>query len=264
MIREIIYGEGRKGPLSARFTPAGTARAPVVVALHGGAWRAGGPARYDGIAAQIAANGMSVLSIAYTLVDGTPETRFPAQMNDLASALSFLAGNADSLGIDVERLGLMGDSAGATLVALQSQGRGAVADQPAIRAMVGIYGVYDLLAQFEHDLLHRSDDQITEALLGKSALSDRRIYQEASPLSYAVRREPSPSSLIVWGMEDDVVECRTQSEAFLSALKRAGQKARGLPVPGAGHFWISESLDTPYGHAAFAVPRIIDFLKSSL
>jgi acetyl esterase/lipase len=185
-------------------------------------------------------------------------------MADLDTAIRHVAQNASALGVDPSRLGLIGDSAGAHLAALHALGAWRGADLPPVRAMVGIYGVFDLIAQFEHDLVNRTSDQITQQLLGVSALDDRRAYFEASPLSHVVRRPNAPAFLIGWGTDDDVVDWTRQSAPFLAALKRTGHVARALPVAGAPHFWIEEPLDQAGSHAGFAAPRIRAFLAAHL
>lgn len=251
-------------PLPAHFWRSAQAPAPVLVAVHGGAWRAGSPDRYRHLAPYLAAAGISVLAISYRLVRAAPETKFPAQMSDLDAAVRHIAGNAGTLGVDPARLGLIGDSAGAHLAALHALGAWWDPDLPAAKAMVGIYGVYDLIAQFEHDLVNRTSDQITQHLMGVSALDDRRAYFEASPLSYVVRRANAPAFLIGWGTDDDVVDWTRQSAPFLAALKRTGHVARAMPVAGAPHFWIEEPLGETGSYAAFAAPRIRAFLAAHL
>src|SRR6266403_901305 len=53
-----------------------------------------------------------------------------------------------------------------------------------VKAVVGVYGVYDMFRQWEHDQIARPRDQITEKFLGGSPMLIRRAYFDASPLSY--------------------------------------------------------------------------------
>src|SRR6266702_612568 len=50
--------------------------------------------------------------------------------------------------------------------------------------VVGVYGAYDLLAQWQHDQLARPRDQFTEVWLGKSPMESKQLFYEASPLTY--------------------------------------------------------------------------------
>jgi len=66
------------------------------------------------------------------------------------------------------------------------------------------------------------------------------------------------------GKEDDIVDPRAQSEAFLEALKQARYFARSVPVAGAPHFWMTEPIDEPGSFGAFLAPRLLRFLQSRL
>ena len=166
-----------------------------------------------------------------------------------------LAGEALSL------VGLTGDSPSIP---------GAYRDDPyasvsaKVKAVASLYGIYDMVQQWEHDQLTRPRDQITEKFLGGPPMASRRRYFDASPLSYATIDKNSPRFLLVWGREDDIVDPATQSERFLSALKQAGFFVRTIVVPGAGHFWCSEPLDEPHGFGAYTAPKLLRCLDATL
>ena len=267
--RRIIFHGRDKAPLTGEFyTPHSRSDAglPVLVAVHGGAWKLGTADFYQHWGPYLAENGIALLAINYRLVDKT-QNLYPTGLEDVLSALDFLVDSAASLGIDPQRIGLVGDSAGAHLAALatlseahpKSLGRPVVP----VRVMIGVYGVYDMLAQWEHDQLARPEDQITEALLGISPLVDKIRYYQASPFTYATKHARSTSFLISWGKEDDVVDC-AQSRRFVTALKQAGCFVRTLPIPGAPHFWMSDPLSDPNSHAAYLAPTLLRYLKERL
>src|SRR6266446_2015194 len=56
---------------------------------------------------------------------------------------------------------------------------------PNVKAVIGFYGAYDMLAQWQHDQIARPHDQITEKYLGVSPMQNRRAYFDSSPMSYA-------------------------------------------------------------------------------
>ena len=92
----------------------------------------------------------------------------------------------------------------------------------------------------------------------------RRIFLEASPLSYATVDKNSTRFLLIYGREDDIVDPATQSEKFLTALKQAGFFARTIVVPGAGHFWASEPMDEPGSFSAYTAPKLLRFLQTAI
>lgn len=114
---------GPAGPLTARaYTPAAVNRdqeLPGLVYFHGGGLVAGSLDTHDPICRSLAnASGCRVLSVDYRLA---PEHRFPAALDDGRAAVLWVAAHARELAIDPDRLGLCGDSAGATLAAVTCQ-----------------------------------------------------------------------------------------------------------------------------------------------
>ena len=100
-------------------------------------------------------------------------------------------------------------------------------------------------------------DPITEKLIGVSAIDDKLAYFEASPLSYVSGRDNGTAFLVVWGTMDDIVDCKSQSEAFLEALKQARFFARPVILPGAPHFWMADPIEESHSHSGFLAPRLL-------
>ena len=125
-----------------------------------------------------------------------------------------------------------------------------------VKLLIGVYGIYDLLAQWRHSQIGNPGDNLVESLLGVSPTEDRRIYFEASPISYATKSNNKTAVYLAWGTEDDVVDPRTQSHEFLLALKQAGFAARPCVVHGAPHYWLSDPIEEPGSHSGFLAPRL--------
>lgn len=113
---------GPAGPLRIWvYTPAGASMGllPGLVYFHGGGFVAGSLETHDGICRSLAnASGCRLISVDYRL---GPEARFPAAVEDACAATRWIADHAVQLGIDARRLGVSGDSAGATLAAVVAQ-----------------------------------------------------------------------------------------------------------------------------------------------
>ena len=114
---------GPEGALPLRsYTPAGfgpTDLLPGLVYFHGGGLVAGSLDTHDPICRSLTnASGCRVVSVDYRLA---PEHPFPAAIADGCTATAWVATHAGELAIDPERLGLCGDSAGATLAAVVCQ-----------------------------------------------------------------------------------------------------------------------------------------------
>src|SRR5215510_4549825 len=97
------------------YMPKDVARAPIVIAIHGGGWQNGSPAVYQHWGPYYARNGISVFAIRYRLAKaGT----YPKAVYDAKAAIQFVRAKAAELGVDPDRIGLQGDSAGGHLVSL--------------------------------------------------------------------------------------------------------------------------------------------------
>ena len=252
------------------YGPEGIDTAPVLVAVHGGGWQIGNRKFYIHWGPYLARHGIAVFAIEYRLTKPGAKA-YPDAVRDVRAAVSFIRANAGQYGLDPERIGLIGDSAGAHLSALVAlagnepafaPGSSATAERIAVKAVVGFYGVYDTAAQWQHDLAVRPRDNITEKFLDAALYADRRVYFESSPISYATTDRNATRFLLLYGTEDDVVDAKTQSQTFALALKQAGFFVRTVVIPGAGHFFVTDPVDdTSYG--GFAAPRVVRFLKDA-
>ena len=256
------------------YLPKGLDKAPVLVAVHGGGWQVGNRKFYTNWGPYLARNGVAVFAIEYRLMKPGVKT-YPGAVYDTKTAIQYVRAKATELGVDPERIGMIGDSAGAHLSALvalageephfsseyRSDANASVSAK--VKAVVGIYGVYDMLAQWQHDLLARPRDNIGEKFLGAAPHTNRKVFFEASPISYATVDRNSTRFLLVHGTDDDIVDPATQSVAFLNALNQAGFLVRRVVIPGAGHFFVTDPVDeTSFG--GFAGPRVLRFLADAL
>jgi len=257
--------------LADLYHPRGMTAAPVLVAVHGGGWQIGDRKVYQHWGPYLAARGYALFSIEYRLMKPGVST-WPGAAHDVRAAVQYVRANAAELGLDPERIALIGDSAGAHLSAMvalagdetllaEATGRGVSCQ---VKACIGFYGVYDMIAQWEHDQIYRPRDQITEKFLGGSPAASRRVFFDASPLSYATIDKNSTKFLLIYGREDEIVDAATQSDRFLIALKQAGFFARNIVIPAAGHFWAADPIEEPGSFGAQIAPRLLRFLEASL
>jgi len=257
------------------YVPKAPGKYPVVVAVHGGGWQGGNSGNYTSWGNWLAARGYAVFAINYRLSKPGQPT-YPQAVHDLRAAIQFVKAKAADLKVDPERVALIGDSAGGHLVSLVALAgdtptfAGAYKDDPhasvstKVKAVVPGYGVFDMVQQYNHDVLHRPQDSIVGKFLGKAPWEDRKLYFDASPMSYAQNSNRGPSFLITYGTEDDIVD-RLQSDNFLIALKQAGFYARNVVMQGSGHFWFTgDPVDDPRGTTAQLAPRMLRFFRDRL
>jgi acetyl esterase/lipase len=269
----VEHGDARL--LGDLYLPQGLREAPVLVGVHGGGWQVGDRKFYRHWAGYLAKHGYAVFAIDYRLMKPGVKT-WPGVVYDCKAAVQFVRANAEEFGLDPDRIGMIGDSAGAHLSALvalagdepmfsdQYPDDVCAATPAGVKVVVGFYGVYDMQAQWEHDQITRPRDSVTEKLLGGPPMVSRKTFFEASPLSYATVDKNSVRFLLIYGREDDIVDPVTQSEKFLTALKQAGFFARTIVVPGAGHFWSVDPVEEPGSFGAYAGPRVLRFLAGAL
>lgn len=117
---------------------------PGILFFHGGGWVAGSLETHDGLCRRLSnQTGCRVIAVDYRLA---PEHPFPFGLTDALAALNHVTRNARQFGVDVERLGLAGDGAGANLAAVlcriaRDAGSTAVAFQLLICPILDVQGV---------------------------------------------------------------------------------------------------------------------------
>ena len=274
--KNVQFGVHDSDSLTADYYgPQGPGTYPALVSVHGGGWKVGSSDNDQHWGRCLAKQGYAFFSVNYRLVQAT-KNRYPAAVHDSRAAVQFLRSNSEEFQVDPDRIGLMGASAGAHLAALVALAGDAppfseaYQDDPyagvstQVKVLVGVYGVYDLLGQWHHDQIARPLDQITEGFLGKSLMENKKIFYEASPMTYTTVDNAHTAFLVVWGTEDDIVDPPSQSGAFVNALKQSGFYVRTVIVPGAPHFWMRDPIDEPNSHTAFLEPRLLRFLQEKL
>lgn len=244
---DVFVPSGRSGPV------------PCVVWVHGGAWLFGSrqfpPAAWPtgSLFQAIIDAGLAVATIDYR---HSREASFPAQLHDGKAAIRYLRRFSAELGIDPDRLGVWGESAGghlASLLALVSDPTlegtdGVVGPSSAVAAAVSFYGVADvatmppLLDSFPADWaeeLKRAGGDLPpepiEVLLASSPFSRDEAGRLVSPVHHVAAG--APPFLLIHGDADGLVPL-AQSEQFFSALTAVGADVELVRVPGADHVFL--------------------------
>jgi acetyl esterase/lipase len=257
------------------YRPSAPGAYPALLLIHGGGWTRSSRANHRFWGPYLAQHGYVAFSADYRLA--TPDRpTYPQNVHDLKAAVQFLRGMGTAISVDVDRIGAMGESAGGHLAALLALS----GDSPKLanphsgdphhhastrlKVAVPIYGVFDLLSQWEHELPGRPRDVVTEIYLGGSPMEIRDVFYEASPISWTTIHNNQADFLVVWGTADDMVDFEKQSLPFVTALRRAGNYTRTVPIVGAPHFWIAEPLEEPHSYTGFLAPKLLRFLGERL
>src|SRR5262249_25612572 len=114
IIKDVVYGNAGGEDLKLDLAaPKGLDHAvPLIVWIHGGAWKGGNKEEFQNAIRESAQAGYVAASLAYRLA---PKHVFPAQVEDCKCAIRWLRANAERLHIDPNRIGVVGSSAGAHL-----------------------------------------------------------------------------------------------------------------------------------------------------
>ncbi|WP_051797025.1 alpha/beta hydrolase [Catenuloplanes japonicus] len=244
-----------------------TGPVPVVLWVHGGGWLNGSPkvlpdwlAGEDHIGQALRA-GLAVALPAYRL---SGEAAFPAPLHDLKSAVRYLRYYASDLGIDPDRIGVWGESAGgllASLLALSTdEGTVGVTEGSShVQAAVVWYGPSHLATMQSHQHPratgdHDADDSPESLLIGAPVTRSPEKVAAASPVTHV--RGDAPPILLLHGEEDVVVGYR-QSVELAAALEAVGAPVELVAVPGGDHLFGGADLGAQ-------VRRSVGFLSRTL
>jgi acetyl esterase/lipase len=215
-----------------------------------------------------------MFTISYRLA--TKGKTFPHAVQDVLAGVQFMRGKAGEFGIDPQRIGLMGASAGghlASLAALSwSTGKFAKAypQDPfasvdaGVKALIGVYGVYDIPAMWMTYQQQGGLDNNIQKFMGVPLMENRQLYFDASPISYATHSNNKIAVLLATGTEDDLVDRKAHTDALQLALKLAGFFVRPCIVQGAPHYWMNDPIEEPESYSGFLAPRLIRFLAEKL
>ncbi|WP_256761963.1 alpha/beta hydrolase [Cohnella sp. WQ 127256] len=258
IVQDLVYASPHGKPLLADlYVPQGVKYPiPVILWLHGGGWKIGDRKLGPDLSRYFAERGFAMASIDYRL---SGEARFPAQIEDVKTAVRWLRAVADQYGLDPEHIGLWGSSAGGHLAALAgTTGSGMLTGDTLehseyssdVQAVVDGYGPTDFLQMDDHRLtteqasddpesvrLHpgkrSADVDSPESLLLGAPIGDcpERV-REANPITYV--KKDLPPFLILHGLSDLAVPAH-QSELLYEALTACGNDATLCFIPGLGH-----------------------------
>ncbi len=215
---------------------------PLIVYIHGGAWRAGSKAHPRAL--RYVSEGFAVASVGYRL---SQEAIFPAQIHDCKAAVRWLRAHAKTYGLDVRRLAAWGESAGAHLAALLGvsaacrslEGALGNPDQSsAVNAVCSWFGPSDFLRMNDSPGVqdHNAPIPRSQKLIGAPLIQTRPdLVARANPVTYV--REGAPPFLLMHGTADEVVipgqsefaRCFGQAAGVRSTLILLGRTGSRLP-----------------------------------
>ncbi|MBN2476628.1 MAG: alpha/beta hydrolase [Pirellulales bacterium] len=222
--------------------PIGDGPLPVVVWIHGGAWRAGNKSSGLGNLATLVASGRYAgVSVAYRLTD---EAVWPAQIHDCKAALRWIRAHAQQHNLDPKRIGVWGSSAGGHLVAMLGTSGGVkplegelgehIDQGSRVTCVVDYFGPSDMLTmgKYPSRMDHDSPNSPESRLVGGPVQEAKEAARSASPTTYV--SQDDPPFLIVHGDQDPLVP-HNQSVRLADLLEKAGVDVTFITITGGGH-----------------------------
>ena len=245
-----VFERGRsvRGLKMTLFVPRTKEKKPAVLYFPGGGFTSADHEKFLEMRYALARAGYVVAACEYRAVPN----KFPALLEDAKAAVRWMRAHASEFGVDADRIGLLGDSAGGYVVQMAGATNGEknwdVGDfkevSSDVQAVVSIYGISDLTTIGEgigNENVHASA-AVTEALLlngpafkdfaGASVNADPQKAKAASPIGHVDGTEPP--FLLMHGSGDKVVS-PLQSKKMFEALQNKKVEAEYVLVRGAEH-----------------------------
>jgi len=262
---------------------------PLLVYIHGGGWQGGGPRRsaaflsWPRVLASVAAQGYVVAAVGYRF---SREAPFPAQIQDVKSAIRWLRVHATEYNIDPNRAMVWGQSAGGQLAGLAAVtcGNAALAPAPRIAApghpaaevqdsappgfdeasdcvqgAVVWFGVFDFAA-LQSEVARGGP---MAAFLGCNGAAPCTPAQLSAPSALTYVNGSDPPILIMHGTDDRLVPI-AQSQEFYDSLVAHGVRAEFIKVPDVGHSFLGKSPDATRAASRMALQKTIDFIDATI
>ncbi len=193
-----------------------TETVPLLVFIHGGAWKGGERSDYLVYLVDFAKRGYVTATVSYRLL---ADSVWPACAEDIRDALKWFFENGNTYGYDPDRIALVGGSAGGHLAMLGGYGWGKTEEENdsieshRVKAVVDIYGPADLTTEYARN------HPLVTALIARSYEESPELYREASPVSYLDKNDPP--TLILHGTSDRLVPV-SQSDDLKRRLDSLG------------------------------------------
>ena len=221
-----------EGKMDIYLPPKDKGPSPVVINIHGGGWNKGVKESQTGFSTFFK-KGFAVANIEYRL---TGHATAPAAVEDTRCALIYLIKNAAALNIDVNRIVIMGGSAGGHLALMggllgndhRFDGNCPGAQDIKVAAIIDKYGITDVWDWGYGKIL---TSKSATRWLGDKA-NDKEFAMSVSPVNYVTKN--SPPIFIVHGNADPTVPYQQSAELY-KKLQELGVQSEFITVEGGLH-----------------------------
>jgi acetyl esterase/lipase len=242
---DVTYGSDKKQRMDV-YLPSNPQNAPVIVMVHGGAWKIGDKRSdtvVDNKKARWNPKGIIFVSVNYRLL---PDANPLKQADDVATALAYVQSHAVQWGGDSKKIVLMGHSAGAHLVDLISSDP---SRYPNLKPWLGTVSLDSAAMDIPKVMSTKHYDFYDEAFG-----TDPAYWADTSPYQRLDSR--AVPMLLVCSTERPDKPC-VQTESFVQKAKSLNLRAEMTPQP-MSHKEINEELGLENAYTQ----RIEEFIRS--
>src|SRR6185312_2018646 len=246
----VAYGAERRQKLDVYVPDAATdessrTRRPVVIFWYGGSWDSGDRSSYRFVGAALAEQGFLTVLPDYRIYPGA---KFPAFLEDGATAVAWVQTHAAEFGGDPHRIVLMGHSAGAHMAAYLALNREFLAKHGVrpgdIVGLVGLSGPYILAP----------NTTVLHTIFGKP-------YTEADWQPARFVSSEAPPTFLAHGLNDTLVSVK-QTEVLRDKLRANPVRVETEIYPGVGHADTVAALSIPARGRAPVLDHAVKFIRS--
>jgi acetyl esterase/lipase len=236
VLKDVAYLGGTRKEKADIYSPLDHDRTkplPGIIVIHGGGFNDGDKARGRelNISENLALKGYVCMSINYKLRRVKGQVTWPQSVYDAKAAVRYLRKEAANLGVDPDKIGVIGCSAGCNLSMMlattgAADGFDAVKGEPyqdvsaRVACAIGFYGAVDLMNYHDMKMFAKTREEAPE------------LYRKGSPITYLDAQDPP--MLLVHGTADVTVPL-SQSETYLRIAKEKGAPCALEVIPDAPH-----------------------------
>ncbi len=236
---DVVYKEVKewKGRMDIYLPPKSEKQTPVLINMHGGAWRTGAKEAQSGFATYFKL-GFAVANVEYRL---SSQGNAPGAIEDVRCAMLYLINHADSLNIDINKIVFCGSSAGAHLAMMAGlMGSSNTQFDKGCTLTDKKYTIAAIIAQSTPSVLFETTTSGDLKVLKDGAIyewfgsrkDDARFAQQLSPITYVAK--DNPPIFLSHGNADPRVPYQ-QSVELDAKLTKAGVKHVFITIDGGGH-----------------------------
>jgi acetyl esterase/lipase len=246
------------GRIDLYLPPSKNGPSPVVINIHGGGWNKGVKESQTGFNTFFKM-GFAVANMEYRL---TGQATAPAAVEDARCALLYLIKNAKELNIDVDRIVVMGGSAGGHLALMAGllgndhrfDGNCPGIENVKVAAIIDKYGISDV---WDWGYGKNITSKSAAAWLGNKA-TDREFAMSLSPINYVTKK--SPPTFIVHGDADPTVPYQQSIDLHRKFVEN-GVKTELVTIKGGLHGKFTKEQNSELNQSIVAFLRKVGVVK---